>query len=163
MNIKKILILSCMALQFSTIMYASQTNFNAAFFKFGGGTDLVVAATNVQNNKGRSTTRGTASGLTALNNSTEAVIVSKYLTNQTLTSAETTSLNNAFSVAITGVGSTTTTTTTPTTSTSSTTTTTTVTTTDTAAAALKTQINASIGVLNSYNATKGIATVATIA
>ena len=156
-----------MALQFSTLMYASQTNFNAAFFKFGGGTNLVVAATNVENNKGRSTTRGTASGLTALNNSTEAVIVSKYLTSQTLTTAELASLTTALATAkgITVAPTTSTTTTTDTTSSTPVTTpvVSTPTTTDTAAVALKTQINASIGVLNSYNATKGVAAIPLLA
>ena len=102
MNIKKFLIVSCIALQFTTIIHASysQDNFNKAFIQFGGGTDIAVAAKTVQNNKGKLTKNAALSrSLIAAGNTTEATITSKYLSNQTLTAAETTALNNALAAA----------------------------------------------------------------
>ncbi|MDP3788443.1 MAG: hypothetical protein Q8Q60_03980 [Candidatus Chromulinivorax sp.] len=102
MNIKKFLIVSCIALQFTTIIHASysQDNFNKAFIQFGGGTDIAVAAKTVQNNKGKLTKNAALSrSVIAAGNTTEAIITSKYLSNQALTSAETTALESALAAA----------------------------------------------------------------
>ena len=159
MNIKKFLILSCIALQLSTIMYADQAAWNEAFNAFGGINSITM------NSHSFTSVYNTANGL----KTPEALAVGAYLSNSNKTLFKTTFTStdvvNALNVAK-GVAPAVTPVVAPVVTTPVVTpvvTPVTPTTTDTAATALKSQINASIGVLNSYNATKGIATVAILA
>ena len=159
MNIKKFLILSCIALQLSTRMYADQAAWNTAFNLFGGANSITM------NSHSFTSAYNTANSV----KTPESLAVGAYLasSNKTLfkTTFTTTDVVNALNVAK-GVTPAVTPVVAPVVTTPVVTpvvTPVTPTTTDTAATALKSQINASIGVLNSYNATKGIATVAILA
>ncbi len=158
MNIKKFLIVSCIALQLSTIIHASQASFDQAFLKFGGGTDLATAAQSVENSRSKSSTRS-VNGILGLSPSPEMTIVGKYLSNQTLSATELSSLADALAVAQGAAPAVDTTTDTTTTPVATTPVATTPTTTDTAATALKAQLDASVIVYNQYLTSVGQAQV----
>ena len=106
MNIKKLLIITSITLQFSTCIESSvpysqdPTSWNNAFLAFGGGTNLTTAAASVQSGKGGSTARAVNGTLSKMGTITpEATVVAQYLDGQAMSSNDSTNLQAALAAA----------------------------------------------------------------